>query len=219
MKLLQELNLSVQYLTEENKVNGEKNYFVEGIFMQSNLANRNGRVYPKKILEEKVDAYVKDYVQNKRAFGELGHPEKPAMNLDKVSHVITELRMEGENVLGKAKILNTPNGKIVKALMDEDCQIGISSRGLGSVKKKGHLVEVQTDFRLITAGDLVHDPSAPEAFLNNLMESADWVLENGDWVMVESLQNEIHKEYKSSLTEEEKYKLALTAFEKFLKEI
>jgi len=177
MKLISEYNEARPLI--EAKENGKKDYFIEGIFMQSEIKNRNGRVYPKEIMAKEVKRYVKEFVDQQRAFGELGHPEGPTINLDKVSHMITELYEDGNNYVGKAKILSTPNGQIVKNLIDDGAKLGVSSRGLGSLEQKSDAQYVKSDFQLATAGDIVADPSAPEAFVEGIMEGVEWIMDNG----------------------------------------
>jgi hypothetical protein len=176
MKLITEHIEDVQYVTEEK--NGKKTSFIEGIYMQAEQKNRNGRVYPKPVLEAAVTKYVNEQVNKGRAVGELNHPEGPTINLDKVSHRITELRWDGNNVVGKALVLDTPMGKIVKGLMEGGCQLGVSSRGMGSLEQKNGTSVVRPDFILATV-DIVQDPSAPEAFVNGIMEGVEWIWENG----------------------------------------
>ena len=180
MKLIKEEVLNVQYLVEEDGKGG-KTHSIEGIFMQAEKQNRNGRVYPRHILSKEVDRYNKDYVMKNRAFGELGHPDSPTINLDRVSHMITSLRPEGNNFIGKAKILDTPNGKIVKSLLDGGASLGVSTRGVGSLKPANGFQLVQDDFHLATAADIVADPSAPDAFVQGIMENAEWILTNQGW--------------------------------------
>jgi hypothetical protein len=177
MKLICEVNESIELLTEEN--NGQKTYFIEGTFLQGDIKNRNGRVYEFKMLKDKVEQYLKEFVKQKRAFGELGHPEGPTINLERVSHMISELAPDGKNFYGKAKIMDTPYGKIVKNLMDEGAKLGVSSRGVGSLEEKNGANYVKDDFRLSTAADIVADPSAPEAFVRGVMEGREWIYENG----------------------------------------
>ena len=176
MRLISEITENVQYITEANG----KDLYIEGVFLQADLKNRNGRLYPSKIMEKEVKRYTKEYIDKKRAFGELGHPEGPTINLDRVSHMITSLKREENNWIGKAKVTDTPHGNIVKNLIKEGAQLGVSSRGMGSLKanKKG-IQEVQGDFYLATAADIVADPSAPDAFVNGIMEGKEWVWENG----------------------------------------
>lgn len=180
MKLITEVNEQVRYITEEKE--GKKNLYIEGVFLQSNLKNRNGRMYPAEIMEKEVTRYMKEAVESRRAFGELGHPDGPAINLDRVSHIITELRRDGDNWVGKAKITDTPMGKIAQGLIESGGQLGVSSRGLGSLKENRDGVQVvQDDFHLATAADIVADPSAPDAFVRGIMENKEWVIVNGVW--------------------------------------
>jgi len=184
LKLITENIEDVEYITEA-KEDGEKEYKIRGIFMQSEIKNRNGRVYPMEVLQKEVNAYNKDFVDKKRAFGELGHPDGPTVNLDRVSHMITSLKPEGKNFIGEAKIMDTPMGKIVKSLMDEGATLGVSSRGIGSLEQKGGANYVRSDFKLATAGDIVADPSAPNAFVEGIMEGKEWVWDNGSLVEAE----------------------------------
>jgi len=177
MKLISEYNEAKPLI--ESKDNGKKDYFIEGVFMQADIKNRNGRVYPKEIMDKEVKRYIKEFVNEQRAFGELGHPEGPTINLDKVSHMITELNEDGANWVGKAKILSTPNGEIVKNLIDDGAKLGVSSRGLGSLEQKSDAQYVKSDFQLATAGDIVADPSAPDAFVDGIMEGVEWIMDNG----------------------------------------
>ena len=178
MKLITEyIQEDLSYFTEDSK-SGEKNTFIEGIFMQTEAKNRNGRMYPKKIMEGAVNKYVEEQVSKGRAVGELNHPNGPTINLDKVSHRITDLKFEGNDVVGKALVLNTPMGKIVKGLMEGGVQLGVSSRGMGSIENKGSMSVVKDDFHLATI-DIVQDPSAHNAFVNGIMEGVDWVWDNG----------------------------------------
>ena len=176
MKLITEHIEEVHYITEEK--NGKKSSFIEGIYMQAEQKNRNGRIYPKAVLEAAINKYVKEQVDRGRAVGELNHPDGPTINLDKVSHRITELHWDGNNVVGKALVLDTPMGKIVKGLMEGGCQLGVSSRGMGSLEQKNGTSVVRPDFILATV-DIVQDPSAPEAFVNGIMEGVEWIWENG----------------------------------------
>ena len=180
MKLICELQESVNYEFIEEGSDKPKQYFIEGIFMQSEKKNKNGRVYPLPILEKEVNRYVKEYVEPKRAFGELGHPDGPTVNLDRASHMIQSLVKEGKNFVGRAKILNTPNGQIVKCLIDEGARLGVSSRGMGTLKPDVKNAQiVQKDFYLATAADIVADPSAPNAFVEGIMEGREWIWDNG----------------------------------------
>ena len=180
MKLISEEIQDAQYLVEET--NGKKNYKIKGIFLQSDLKNRNGRVYPKEVLENEVARYNREFINKKRAFGELGHPDGPTVNLERVSHMITKLTPDGKNFIGEAKIMDTPYGKIVKGLIDEGAQLGVSSRGMGSIIQRNGANYVKDDFYLATAADIVADPSAPDAFVEGIMESREWVWENGKLV-------------------------------------
>ena len=177
MKLITETIEDVKLLTEER--DGKKILYIEGVFLQSELKNRNGRVYPFDVLNREVERYNEEYVQSKRALGELGHPDGPTINLDRVSHRIVELRAEGTNFMGKAQILDTPMGKIAKSLLGEGVQLGVSSRGMGSIDKREDCSVVNDDFMLTTAADIVADPSAPDAFVNGIMEGKEWVWDNG----------------------------------------
>lgn len=177
MKLITEIVEEIKVI-EEAKDNGKKNYYIEGVFLQSGIKNRNGRVYPKEIMMREVARYNKEFVNKNRAYGELGHPNGPAINLERVSHMIKELREDGNNVIGKAKIMDTPYGNIVKNLLDEGAILGVSSRGMGSLKEKNGMMEVH-DFHLATAADIVADPSAPAAFVNGIMEGVEWIWDNG----------------------------------------
>jgi hypothetical protein len=177
MKLITETIEDVQILTEEK--NGKKLLYIEGVFLQSELKNRNGRMYPFNVLNKEVERYNEEYVKSKRALGELGHPDGPTINLDRVSHRITSLRAEGNNFIGKAQILDTPMGNIAKNLLGEGVQLGVSSRGMGSIQKKEDCNVVADDFMLTTAADIVADPSAPDAFVNGIMEGKEWVWNNG----------------------------------------
>lgn len=178
MKLISEIIEQVQVITEEKS----KDLYLEGVFLQSELANRNNRIYPKSVMEKEVTRYMKEYVDANRAFGELGHPEGPTINLDRVSHIITSLKEDGNNYIGRAKILNTPMGNIVRGLIEGGAQLGVSSRGMGTLKERdGGVNEVQNDFYLATAADIVADPSAPDAFVQGIMENKEWMFVNGSW--------------------------------------
>lgn len=211
MKLFTELTEEVKVLVEE-KESGKKDYYIEGVFMQSNKENRNGRIYPRHIMEKEVDRYNKQFVSQSRAFGELGHPSGPQINLERVSHLIKELKMDGDDVHGKAKILDTPYGNIVKNLLDEGALFGVSSRGMGSLKpNKQGINEVQDDFFLSTAADIVADPSAPDAFVKGIMEGVEWVMDpdKGSFKMIKVAEN-IQKQVKRmSAKELEEKKLAI----------
>ena len=201
MKLITEhLDNSVSYITEEK--NGKKNTIIEGIFMQAESKNRNGRIYPRAVMESAVNKYVTEQVSRGRAVGELNHPEGPTINLDKVSHRITELNWDGNNVMGKALVLDTPMGQIVKGLVEGGVQLGVSSRGMGSLVQKNGVAMVGEDFILATV-DIVQDPSAPEAFVNGIMEGVEWIWENGILKAqdVEKYETEIKRASSSNLAE------------------
>jgi len=178
VKLFSEAVEEVEYICEE-KEDGGKNYKIRGIFMQADIKNRNGRVYPMEVLQNEVIKYNKNFIKEKRAFGELGHPDGPTVNLERVSHMITSLKPDGKNFIGEAKIMGTPMGEIVKNLMDEGAKLGVSSRGMGSLDQKGGASYVRDDFYLATAADIVADPSAPNAFVEGIMEGKEWVWNNG----------------------------------------
>jgi len=194
MKLISEYTENDVSCIVEKKENGEKNYVIEGVFAQADQKNRNGRVYPKPIMEAAVNKYVTEQVSKKRAVGELNHPEGPTVNLDKVSHLITDLKFEGNNVVGKAQILETPMGKIVKGLLEGGVQLGVSTRGMGSLENRNGVAYVKEDFILSTV-DIVQDPSAPDAFVNGIMEGVDWVWNNGvlQPQVIEQMETEIIK--------------------------
>jgi hypothetical protein len=198
-KLIKEEVSEVNFLTEMN--NGKKEHYITGIFMQAEQKNKNGRVYPMNILRNEVDRYNREYVNKNRAFGELGHPENPTINLDRVSHMITSLSPDGTNFIGKAKVLDTPNGKIVKSLLDGGANLGVSTRGVGSLKPQGGFQLVQDDFHLSTAADIVADPSAPDAWISGIMESTEWVLTNAGWkpIQYEKAQKMIKEASKSEI--------------------
>lgn len=179
MKLITELTEDIRYI-KENVGNGDKTYFIEGVFMQADVKNRNGRVYPQNTLLKECKRYINEYVEKGRALGELNHPTGPTVNLDRVSHIVKELYEDGKNVYGKAKVLDTPMGKIVKNLIDEGAQLGVSTRGMGSLSKKNGYQEVQEDF-MLAAIDIVADPSAPNAFVNGIMEGREWMFVEGTW--------------------------------------
>jgi hypothetical protein len=185
MKLISEQNFeSVSPLVEANQDGTGKDYFLEGIFLQGDITNRNGRCYPIGTLDKEAERYNEEFIKTNRAYGELGHPDGPTINLERVSHMIKSLTKEGSNYIGKAKIMDTPYGKIVKSLIDEGAQLGVSSRGMGTLKQTAEGVnEVQSDFLLATAGDIVADPSAPNAFVNGVMENVDWIYDaaSGNW--------------------------------------
>mgnify|MGYP001182522139 FL=1 len=217
MKLIKEHTETVNYLIEEDKETGQKNYNLEGVFLQADIKNRNGRIYPVEVLDKEVKRYVKENVKKNRAYGELGHPDSPTINLDRVSHMIKDLKLEGKNFVGKAKIMDTPYGKIVKSLIDEGASLGVSSRGMGSLKTtKDGSSEVQKDFMLATAADIVADPSAPDAFVRGVMEGKEWMFVDGKFVEqdIDAVKSSITKATRSQLEEAK-----LFAFAKFLKAI
>jgi hypothetical protein len=211
MKLITENIEEVNVLVEES--NGKKNLYIEGIFLQSEMKNRNGRVYPFDVLDREVQKYNEQYVNTGRALGELGHPDGPSINLDRVSHKIVELRCEGSNFYGKARILDTPMGKIAKSLLDEGVKLGVSSRGMGSLEERNGVKYVRDDFMLATAADIVADPSAPDAFVQGIMEGKEWVWNNG--VLKEYRVSE-YKQYISEATRRNLEERKLKAFQHFL---
>ena len=190
MKLITETIEDIEVLTEAT-TNGGKSYKIRGVFMQADIKNRNGRVYPVETLAKEVKRYTNEFINKKRAFGELGHPDGPTVNLERVSHMITSLKPEGKNFVGEAKIMDTPYGKIVKNLIDEGAQLGVSSRGMGSIQQSQGRNVVGRDFYLATAADIVADPSAPDAFVEGIMEGKEWVWDNG---MLKSRSVEAYKE-------------------------
>ena len=202
MKLITEqIDSGIQYITEA-KQNGKTEVFIEGIFMMADAKNRNGRIYESKILQPAVEKYIEEQVKTGRAVGELNHPEGPTINLDKVSHLITDLRFEGNNVIGKAKILETPMGQIVKGLLEGGVKLGVSSRGMGSLETRNGVNYVKNDFHLATV-DIVQDPSAPSAFVNGIMEGVEWVYENGILTPqeIDEIETEIKRTPKAQLAE------------------
>ena len=201
MKLIREEINDAQYIVEENE--GKKNYSIKGVFLQSDIKNRNGRVYPSNVLMKEVKRYNAEFINKNRAFGELGHPEGPTVNLERVSHMIKKLYPEGKNFIGEAKIMDTPYGKIVKSLIDEGAKLGVSSRGMGSLVTKNGQNTVGEDFYLATAADIVADPSAPDAFVEGIMETKEWVWNNGILVEqdVEAWKQELIKTKRFELAE------------------
>ena len=202
MKLITETIESIEVLTEE-KANGKKDYKIRGVFMQADIKNRNGRIYPVETLAKEVKRYTNEFINKKRAFGELGHPDGPTVNLERVSHMITSLKPEGKNFIGEAKVMDTPYGKIVKNLIDEGAQLGVSSRGMGSIQQMSGRNVVGKDFYLATAADIVADPSAPDAFVEGIMEGKEWVWDNGvlKSMEVERYKEEIEKTKRAELAE------------------
>ena len=215
MKLITETLENVEYITEE--VKGKTNYKIRGVFLQSEIKNRNGRVYPKETLSNEVSRYNKEFVEQKRAFGELGHPDGPTVNLERVSHMITKLYPDGNNFIGEAKIMDTPYGKIVKNLIDEGAKLGVSSRGMGSLERsRGGEARVGNDFYLATAADIVADPSAPDAFVEGIMEGKEWIWDNGVLTEkdVSAWKMEIYKTKKRELEEKK-----VNIFKNFLQKL
>ena len=199
MKLISEFNdYAVEPVIVEENEKGEKEYFIEGVFMQADIKNRNGRIYPKQVMKNEVERYKKDFIEKQRAFGELGHPDGPTINLDKVSHMITKLEEDGSNFMGRAKILTTPNGQIVRNLINDGAKLGVSSRGLGSLEQRGGAQVVKDDFQLATAADIVADPSAPEAFVEGIMEGVEWYYDSGILKMKDAEQ--MRKELRTAKT-------------------
>ena len=211
MKLITETIENVQILTEEK--DGKKLLYIEGVFLQSELTNRNGRRYPFEVLNREVERYNEEYVKSKRALGELGHPDGPTINLDRVSHRITSLRAEGNNFMGKAQILDTPMGQIAKSLLGEGVQLGVSSRGMGSIDKQENVSVVRDDFMLTTAADIVADPSAPDAFVNGIMEGKEWVWDNG---ILKEREVAKYQRYLNNGSRRELEERTLKVFEDFL---
>ena len=214
MKLISEEISQAEYLVEET--NGKKNYKIKGVFLQSDIKNRNGRIYENDILQKEVKRYNQEFINKKRAFGELGHPDGPTVNLERVSHMITKLEPEGKNFIGEAKIMDTPYGKIVKGLIDEGAQLGVSSRGMGSLVQKNGANYVGKDFYLATAADIVADPSAPDALVEGIIENKEWVWDNG------VIKAQDIEEYKEHIKEAKRLKLAeakVKVFKNFIEKL
>ena len=213
VKLISEEIQDVEYITEQ-KEDGKKNYKIKGIFMQADIKNRNGRIYPQEVLEKEVRRYNKDQINNNRAYGELGHPEGPTINLERASHMITKLYPDGKNFIGEAKVLSTPMGKIVENLLDDGAKLGVSSRGMGSLNQKNGANYVRDDFYLATAADIVADPSAPNAFVQGIMEGKEWVWNHGTLVEAElvRMKDRIERRTRSRHAKEDALEFA-----KFLK--
>ena len=214
MKLITETIENIEVLTEER--NGKKDYKIKGIFMQADIKNRNGRIYPVGTLAKEVKRYNEQFINKKRAFGELGHPDGPTVNLERVSHMITSLKPEGKNFIGEAKIMDTPYGKIVKNLIDEGAQLGVSSRGMGSLQSGTQGNVVGKDFYLATAADIVADPSAPDAFVEGIMEGKEWVWDNG---VLKSMEVEQYKEEIERTKREELAEVKADIFKDFIKKL
>jgi hypothetical protein len=215
MKLFCDINEDIQILTEE-ATPGKKNYYIEGVMLQADIKNRNNREYPMEVLEPEVKRYSDTFVKQKRAFGELGHPEGPVINLERVSHMITDLRREGKNFIGRAKIMDTPYGKIVQNLIDEGAKLGVSSRGMGTLEQKEGRSFVKNDFQLATAADIVADPSAPDAFVRGIMEGKEWVWNNG--ILVERKAEEMKREIKKA-SRRDLEEAKIRVFERFLRNL
>ena len=210
----EQISDEVQLITEEK--NGKKEQYIEGVFLQAGIKNRNGRIYPVETMKKEVNRYIKEFVNKKRAYGELGHPEGPTINLERVSHLITDLKEDGKNFVGKAKILSTPMGNIVKGLLNDGAKLGVSSRGMGSVEQRGNAQYVQDDFMLATAADIVADPSAPDAFVEGIMEGVEWVQEGGIFKakQIESWKSQIRQTKQRHLEEKK-----LEIFKNFLSKL
>ncbi len=206
MKLISEHLDTIEFITEDDG-DGKKNYKIKGVFMEADIKNRNNRMYPMNVLEKEVKRYNREYIQQNRAFGELGHPDGPTVNLERVSHMITKLYPDGKQFVGEAKIMDTPYGKIVKNLIDEGAKLGVSSRGMGSLEPRRDMHVVKDDFYLATAADIVADPSAPNAFVEGIMEGKEWIWDNGvvKEVDIAKYRAELRKE--SKRLEEKKIKL------------
>jgi len=215
MKLITEVNEQVRYITEEKE--GKKTLYIEGVFLQSNIKNRNGRMYPGDIMGKEINRYMKEAVGNNRAFGELGHPDGPSINLDRVSHIITELRQDGDNWIGKAKLTETPMGNIARGLIESGGQLGVSSRGLGTLKENRDGVQVvQDDFHLATAADIVADPSAPDSFVRGIMENKECVVVNGVWT---EQHCDMSKKYIKKASKKQLEEAKIQVFERFLRHL
>ena len=214
MKLITETTENIEVITEEKGAG--KDYKIRGIFLQGDIKNRNGRVYPVDVLSKEVGRYNKEFVEKKRAFGELGHPDGPTVNLERVSHMITSLKPEGRNFIGEAKVMDTPYGKIVKNLIDEGAQLGVSSRGMGSMKQVNGKNVINNDFYLATAADIVADPSAPDAFVEGIMEGKEWVWDNG---VLKSMEIEKYKQVIESTQRRELAEVKARVFKDFLSKI
>lgn len=214
MKLITELNETVQYISE-TKESGLKEHFIEGVFLQSEVKNKNGRIYPESVLDKEVGRYITEVVKANRAYGELGHPSGPSINLDRVSHMIVELKKDGKNWRGKAKITETPMGNIAKGLLEAGANLGVSSRGMGSLKESQGAMVVQSDYRIATAADIVADPSAPNAFVKGIMENVDWVYDpvKGTW---HEEQLDIIKKSLNKMTISEMQEKQLSVFSEYI---
>jgi len=215
MKLITEVTEQVNIINEATE-SGKKEFFIEGPFLQAEKKNRNGRIYPMAVMEREVNRYVSEYVDKNRAYGELGHPSGPTLNLERVSHMTKSLRKEGSDYIGRAKIMDTPYGNIVKNLMSEGATLGVSSRGMGSLKEKNGVMEVQDDFWLATAADIVADPSAPDAFVRGIMEGKEWVWENG---VIREMQIDTYKKTIQKTSSKDLQKTQMRVFEDFISKL
>jgi hypothetical protein len=213
MKLITELVENVKTITEARE-DGKKNVFIEGVFLQADITNRNGRCYPSEIMEKEVERYSNAFIKTNRALGELGHPDGPSINLDRVSHMITSLVKEGTNYIGRAKLMDTPMGNIAKGLIGDGVSLGVSSRGMGSLEEKNGVRYVKSDFHLATAADIVADPSAPDAFVNGIMEGVDWIWEN-DLLVAQKAKLQVEQAVRSRDLETRK----LQIFESFINKL
>jgi hypothetical protein len=217
MRLITELNENVEYISEA-KESGGKEHYIKGPFLVAEAVNKNGRRYPKRVMEAAVSKYVDEVLNTKRAYGELGHPSGPQINLDRVSHLVTELKWDGNTVIGKAKITDTPMGNIAKGLLESGANLGVSSRGLGSLKEENGVMVVQSDYKLATAADIVADPSAPGAFVQGIMENVEWLYdERGGWKAVELAENTKKQMRKMNTRQIEEQKLQI--FESYLSKL
>ena len=216
MKLIKELieEENLQFITEDR--DGEKRYYIEGVFMQADVKNKNGRMYGSNMLAEKVDEYVKNFIEKNRAYGELGHPANPSINLERVSHRIVSLERDGSNFVGKAQVSSTPYGNIVKGLLEDGGKLGVSSRGLGSLMKENGVLKVQNDFMIVTPADIVADPSAPDAFVEGIMEGREWVWDNG---IIREKNVEDYKQIIEKTSSKDLKMVKLKLFEDFLSKL
>ena len=216
MKLIKELieEENLQFITEDK--DGEKRYYIEGVFMQADVKNKNGRMYGSNMLAEKVEEYSKNFIDKNRAYGELGHPSNPSINLERVSHRIISLRRDGSNFVGKAQVSSTPYGNIVKGLLEDGGKLGVSSRGLGSLMKENGILKVQSDFLIVTPADIVADPSAPDAFVEGIMEGREWVWDNG---IIREKTVEDYKEIVEKTSSKDLKFMKLKLFEDFLSKL
>ena len=215
MKLITEVTEQINVINEATE-SGKKEFFIEGPFLQAEKKNRNGRIYPMSVMEREVNRYVTEYVDKNRAYGELGHPSGPTINLERVSHMTKTLRKEGSDYIGKAKIMDTPYGNIVKNLMSEGATLGVSSRGMGSLKEKNGVMEVQDDFWLATAADIVADPSAPDAFVRGIMEGKEWVWDNG---VIKEMQVDAYKKQIVKTPAKDLLQVQMRVFEDFISKL